>query len=169
MDWSAWKKALELYASTPELIAASIVSGIAIFWFAWRLRTHISKEHVAALNTQITSLEGRLQDPREDLRIAKEEQQRITKEVEVLRTENAKLVSEIKTLQATASQAQQASLTIIYNRASAIAVSINSIGQANTTLGSTLSVITDKLEATEGSDPASFSAKPALKITLDSG
>jgi hypothetical protein len=42
MDWQAWRKALELYVYTPELIYASIFVAIAIFGFAWWLRSHLS-------------------------------------------------------------------------------------------------------------------------------
>ena len=38
MDWQAWRKALELYVNTPELIYASIFVAIAIFGFTWWLR-----------------------------------------------------------------------------------------------------------------------------------
>jgi septal ring factor EnvC (AmiA/AmiB activator) len=53
MDWAAWKKALELYMSTPELIAASVVIVIAVFAFSWWLRGHIVRERIAAKDQQL--------------------------------------------------------------------------------------------------------------------
>jgi hypothetical protein len=53
VDWQAWRKALELYGNTPELIYASIFVAIAIFGFTWWLRSHISKERIAALQERL--------------------------------------------------------------------------------------------------------------------
>jgi hypothetical protein len=53
MDWQAWGKSLELYVNAPELIYASIFAAIAIFGFAWWLRSHISKERIAALQERL--------------------------------------------------------------------------------------------------------------------
>jgi hypothetical protein len=62
MDHSAWKKALELYMSAPELLAASIVVGIAIFAFAWWLRSHIAKERFELIRAQLDELNAKLAD-----------------------------------------------------------------------------------------------------------
>ena len=71
MDWQAWRKALELYLNTPELIYASIFVAIAIFGFTWWLRSHISKERIAALQ--------------EHLRLGKEGQEHIKNELDSLK------------------------------------------------------------------------------------
>jgi Tfp pilus assembly protein PilO len=60
MDWNAWKTALGLYMITPELIAASIIAGIAIFGFAWWLCSHIVKERLELLRSQRKDLERKL-------------------------------------------------------------------------------------------------------------
>jgi len=71
MHWQAWRKALELYLHTPELIVSSILIAIAIFGFAWWLRSHISKERIA-----------RLQDR---LRFGKQVQEHIANELDSLK------------------------------------------------------------------------------------
>ena len=71
MDWQAWRKALELYVNTPELIYASIFVAIAIFGFTWWLRNHIFKERLAALQ--------------ERLRLGKEGQEHIKNELDSLK------------------------------------------------------------------------------------
>ena len=62
MDRPAWKQALELYMSAPELLAASIVVGIAIFAFAWWLRSHIAKERFELIRAQLYDLNAKLAD-----------------------------------------------------------------------------------------------------------
>jgi hypothetical protein len=59
MDWPAWK-AFELYVSAPELLAASIVAGIAICAFTWWLRNHIIKERLELLRSQRDDLNAKL-------------------------------------------------------------------------------------------------------------
>jgi hypothetical protein len=53
MDWEAWKTALGLYVSTPELIGASVVIAVAIFSFAWWLRGHFTKGQTDALEQRL--------------------------------------------------------------------------------------------------------------------
>src|ERR1700756_502206 len=53
MDWQAWKTALGLYVSTPELMGASVVVAIAIFAFAWWLRGHFTQGQIKALGGQL--------------------------------------------------------------------------------------------------------------------
>jgi hypothetical protein len=68
MDWSAWKEAFEPYVSAPQLLAVSIVTGIAIFIvagiaifaFTWWLRSHIIKEHLELLRPQRDDLNAKL-------------------------------------------------------------------------------------------------------------
>ena len=57
--------------NTPELIYASIFVAIAIFGFTWWLRSHISKERIAALQ--------------EHLRLGKEGQEHIKNELDPLK------------------------------------------------------------------------------------
>jgi len=71
MDWQAWRKALVLYANTPELIYGSILVAIAAFGFAWWLRSRISKKRIAALHEQ--------------LRLGKQVQEHITNELQSLK------------------------------------------------------------------------------------
>src|SRR5436190_8178997 len=54
MNWDAWKTALALYVSTPELIAASVVAAIAIFTYAWWLRGQWAKDRIRALEDRLT-------------------------------------------------------------------------------------------------------------------
>ena len=58
MDWLGWKKTLELLQGNPELIAASVQFAIALFVFTWWLRSQIGTQHIAALNTQISTLQN---------------------------------------------------------------------------------------------------------------
>jgi hypothetical protein len=71
MDWQAWRKALELYLETPELIVASILVAIAIFGFAWWLHSHTSKERIATLQDR--------------LRLGKQVQEHITNQLDSLK------------------------------------------------------------------------------------
>jgi hypothetical protein len=64
MDWPAWKKAFEFYVSAPELWAASIVAGIAIAAFTWWLRSHIIKERLELLRSQLDDLNAKLAEGR---------------------------------------------------------------------------------------------------------
>jgi hypothetical protein len=160
-DWLGWKTTLRLLKEYPELIGASFQFAVAwgVLW--WSLSRLWDKGNISALNTRIAGLqdtiallEGELGRTREDLhttkdelRVAMESQLRIAKDIELLRADNAKLVPEIKQLQATSPKSEQARLTILHDGATEITVRINSIGQANTVLGSTLSNITRRLEA----------------------
>jgi hypothetical protein len=63
MDWQAWRNALELYAHTPELIYGTIFVTVAGFGFAWWLRSHISKNRIAALQERPCRMLGFGRDP----------------------------------------------------------------------------------------------------------
>jgi hypothetical protein len=146
MDWPAWKKALVLYVNTPELIGASvwIASGIvlvviAIASFVWWLRGHTAKEHEAALNTRIATLEGSLRERKD---AAQDALERITEEVDVLRTQNAKLTSTIKEMEKSKQPIPPQQLTVqlnlLSNTSATIAGHITSLSTANTELATAL-------------------------------
>jgi chromosome segregation ATPase len=174
IDPATWKTVQELYREEPLLLVPLVLIGLV----GWGLRTLIDKKEVASLKTRIEGLqdtnkhlEGELGRTREDhsaikeeLRLAKEEQERVTNELVSLRDENAKLVSEIRALQATAPQSQQEQLTVLYKGTSAISVHINAISQANTVVGSTLSTITHRLEATDLTLSSPTFTKPTLAL-----
>ncbi len=70
MDWQAWRNALELYAHTPELIYGTIFVTVAGFGFAWWLRSHISKNRIAALQERPCRMLGFGRDPGRYARLA---------------------------------------------------------------------------------------------------
>jgi hypothetical protein len=182
MEWSAWKKALELYVNTPELIAASIPIGMAIFGFAWWLRSHTGKQHVAALNTQIATLDAQNEDLQERLRHAREDagnakatQERIAGELKFVTSEVEQLKSIMQKPVPLQPHLQNIYISTLASGTSQLAVHMVSLTQANTTLGAKLSEITGKLEApgardhvrfTEGTD-RSDTPTPLKKIMLE--
>jgi hypothetical protein len=146
MDWPAWKKALTLYVNTPELIGASVwiasgivVAVIAIVGFVWWLRGHTGKEHEAALNTRIATLEGSLRDTKDAARDAHE---RITQVVDVLTAQNAELASTIKEMEKSKHPIPPQQLTVqlnlLSNTSATIAGNITSLSTANTELATAL-------------------------------
>jgi hypothetical protein len=90
MDAPGWKKFVELLQSNPELILGLAMIVVAVFAFAWWLRSHTGKEHIAALNTRIAALQ-------DGLGLAKDDYARLenifTKQIELLTAENASLGS----------------------------------------------------------------------------
>jgi hypothetical protein len=152
MDWSAWKKALELYDSTPELIAASIVIVIAVFGFAWWLRSHIGKERIASLQDANKHLVGELGRTREDLRLAKEDQGRVTKELVSIKDEKATMVSAFQSLSQSSKPLPSQQVFIFTNSSATIDRSLSNAQDANTAVDKQLSIITARLEATEEPD-----------------
>jgi DNA repair exonuclease SbcCD ATPase subunit len=190
MDWSAWKTALELWLKTPELIVASILVGLAVYGIAWKHRGHSAREREGTLRDSIASLErsgrdleGRLRECREDLsdakgelregiHQAKDDQQRITWEVEELRRENGRLRSTIKELEeelirATVDAEPRRPSVMkwvqvtrsVADRTDIIDRHLTALSTANTTLEGTLSDITKKLEIIEPSDNGKRSKK----------
>jgi hypothetical protein len=125
MDWQAWRKALELYVNTPELIYASIFVAIAIFGFTWWLRSHISKERIAALQ--------------ERLRLGKEGQEHIKNELDSLKQNVSLQETIINDLRSTGGVPR--TQVELLNSANATVVSaLADLEQANTNLGETLSL-----------------------------
>jgi hypothetical protein len=125
MDWQAWRKALELYVNTPELIYASIFVAIAIFGFTWWLRSHISKERIAALQ--------------EHLRLGKEGQEHIKNELDSLKQKVSLQETIINDLRSTGGVPR--TQVELLNSANATVVSaLADLEQANTKLGETLSL-----------------------------
>jgi len=168
-----WMKTPELIVASILILIA--VSGL-VWWLSrqWdkgtiaALNTRIATSQdthngqIAALNTQIASLEGRLGDTREDLGAAKEEvryyqegyrvatdkQEYITRQVEFLTAEITKQTSTIELLKATAPPVQQPQLTTLASSTATMAGNIGSLSQANTALGTTLTITARKLSIT---------------------
>jgi hypothetical protein len=123
MDWQAWRKALALYANTPELIYASILVAIAIFSFAWWLRNHISKERIAALE--------------ERLRLGKHVQEHITNELQSLKQKVSLQERTINAVRSTGG-VPRAQVELLSNANATVVNSLADLEQANTNLGLTL-------------------------------
>ena len=123
MDWQAWRKALALYANTPELIYASIFVTAAVFTFAWWLRSHISKKRIAAL-------QGRL-------RFSKQVQERITNEVQSLKQKVSLEETTISNLRSTGGVPRR-EIELLSSANATVVSSVTDLEQANTNLGLTL-------------------------------
>jgi hypothetical protein len=123
MEWQAWRKALVLYVNTPELIYASILVAIAIFGFAWWLRSHISKERIASVQ--------------ERLRLGKEAQEHVANELGSLKRKVSRQETIINDLRSTGGVPR--TQVELLSRANATVVSsLTNLEQANTNLGFTL-------------------------------
>jgi len=127
MDWQAWRKALELYANTPELIYATIFVTFAGFGFAWRLQSHISKNRIAALQ--------------ERLRLGKQVQEHITNELDSLKVNVSLQETIINDLRSTGG-VPRSQVELLSSANATVVSSLTNLEQANTNLGFTL-----KLEA----------------------
>jgi predicted negative regulator of RcsB-dependent stress response len=123
MDWQAWRKALALYANTPELIYGSILVAIAIFGFAWWLRSRISKKRLAALH--------------ERLRLGKQVQEHITNELQSLKQKVSLEETTIKNLRS-AGGVPRTQVELLSNANATVVSSLVDLEQANTNLGATL-------------------------------
>ena len=123
MDWQAWRKALALYANTPELIYASILVAIAIFDCAWWLRSHISKKRIAALQ--------------ERLRLGRQVQEHITNELQSLKQKVSLEETTIKNLRS-AGGVPRTQVELLSNANATVVSSLADLEQANTNLGATL-------------------------------
>ena len=128
MHWQAWRKALELYLHTPELVVASILIAIAIFGFAWWLRSHISKERIA-----------RLQDR---LRFGKQVQEHIANELDSLkltasRQEAIRQEAILHDLRSTGG-VPRSQVELLSSANAAVVRSLADLEQENTDLGLTL-------------------------------
>jgi hypothetical protein len=125
MDWQAWRKALELYLDTPELIVASIIMAIVIFGFAWWLHSHISKERIA-----------RLQDR---LRLGKQVQEHITNELQSFKLTVSRQEAILNDLHSTGG-VPRSQVELLSRANAAIISSLADLAQANTNLSLTLSL-----------------------------
>jgi len=123
MHWQAWRKALELYLHTPELVVASILIAIAIFGFAWWLRSHISKERIA-----------RLQDR---LRFGKQVQEHIANELDSLKLTASRQEAILHDLRSTGG-VPRSQVELLSSANAAVVRSLADLEQANTDLGLTL-------------------------------
>jgi hypothetical protein len=123
MDWQAWRKALALYANTPELIYTSILVATSIFGFAWWLGRHISKKRIAALQ--------------ERLRLGKQVQESITNELQSLKQKNSLQGTTINNLRSTGG-VRRTQVELLSSANATVLSSLTSLEQANTNLGSTL-------------------------------
>jgi hypothetical protein len=123
MDWHAWREALQLYVNTPELIYASIFVAIAIFGFAWWLRSRISKKRIAALV--------------ERLRLGKQLQEHITNELQSLKQKVSLEETTIKNLRS-AGGVPRTQVELLSNANATVVSSLADLEQGNTNLGLTL-------------------------------
>jgi len=125
MDWQGWRKALELYLNTPELIVASILVAIAIFGFAWWLHSHISKERIAALQDR--------------LRLGKQVQEHITNELDSLKQTVSRQEAILNDLRSTGG-VPRTQVELLSSANAAVVSSLADLEQANTNLGFTLTL-----------------------------
>jgi hypothetical protein len=123
MDWQAWRKALELYLETPRLIVASVLVVIAIFGFAWWLRSHISKERIATLQDR--------------LRLGKQLQEHITNQLDSLKLTVSRQEIIVNTLRSTGG-VPRSQVELLSSANAAVVSSLADLEQANTNLGFTL-------------------------------
>ena len=123
MDWQAWRKALQLYAYTPELIYASIFVIIAVFGFALWLGSHISKKRIEALH--------------ERLQLGKQVQEHITNELQSLKQKVSLEQTTISNLRSTGGVPRR-EVELLSSANATVVSSITSLEQANTNLGFTL-------------------------------
>ena len=120
MDWETWRKALQLYVHTPELIYASIFLTIVTFGFAWWIRSHISKKRIAALQ--------------ERLRLGRQVQEHITNELQSLKQKVSLEETTIKNLRS-AGGVPRTQVELLSNANATVVSSLADLEQANTNLG----------------------------------
>src|SRR5262245_35658450 len=123
MDWQAWRKALQLYAHTPELIYVSSFVIIAVFGFAMWLGSHISKKRIAALH--------------ERLQLGKQVQEHITNELQSLKQKVSLEETTISNLRSTGG-VRRREVELLGSANATVLSSLTSLEQANTNLGFTL-------------------------------
>jgi hypothetical protein len=125
MDWQAWRKALELYLETSELIVASVLVAIAIFGFAWWLHSHISKERIATLQDR--------------LRLGKQVQEHITNLLDSLTLTVSRQEATLNALRSTGG-VPRSQVELLSSANAAVVSSLADLEQANTNLGFTLTL-----------------------------
>jgi hypothetical protein len=123
MHWQAWRKALELYLHTPELIVASILIAIAIFGFTWWLHSRISKERIATLQDR--------------LRLGKQVQEHITNELDSLKLTASRQEAILDDLRSTGG-VPRSQVELLSSANAAVVSSLADLERANTNLGLTL-------------------------------
>jgi chromosome segregation ATPase len=173
----AWKKALELHLSNPELIwvsglivGALLTFAAACFVAGWLLRSHIGRERVATLKDQNANLERRLSEVKEKTSAAKAEQERIARNFEKQAAEIARLKTVVETATARQPPPQQPVqlyvtnlLTTVTSSTATLSDDLRSATHANTNLGVTLHEISSKLEGA-GKLEATADVLPAEKL-----
>ena len=118
-----WRKALEQYVDTPELIYASIFVAIAIFGLTWWLRSHLSKDRIAALQ--------------ERLRLGKEGQEHIQNELDSLKQKVSLQETIINNLRLTGG-VPRTQVELLHSANATVISSLADLEQANTNLGQSL-------------------------------
>jgi hypothetical protein len=125
MDWQAWRKPLELYLHTPQLIVASILLVTAIFGFAWWLHSYISKGRIATL--------------RDRLRLGKQVQEHITNQLDSLKLTISRQEAILHDLRSTGG-VPRSQVELLSRANAAVISSLADLERANTDLGLTLSL-----------------------------
>jgi hypothetical protein len=125
MDWQAWRKPLELYLHTPQLIVASILLMTAIFGFAWWLHGYISKGRIATL--------------RDRLRLGKQVQEHITNQLDSLKLTISRQEAILHDLRSTGG-VPRSQVELLSRANAAVISSLADLERANTNLGLTLSL-----------------------------
>jgi orotate phosphoribosyltransferase len=118
-----WRKALQLYVHTPELIYASILAAIVIFGFAWWLSSRYSKGHIDML--------------KEQLRFGKEKQEGFEKQLETLKREVSQQGMIINDLRS-AGGVPRTQVELLSNANARVVSALTNLKQANTSLSLTL-------------------------------
>lgn len=118
MDLAAWKAAWGIFMNDPIPFGAAV---IVLMGIAWWLRGFIAQERIAVLE--------------ERLRLAADEQKRVTDEVEKLKKEISELNKQIE---------GKLPLAALAVTTATVNGTIGDLELANTTLGTTLSVLPGK-------------------------
>jgi chromosome segregation ATPase len=180
----AWKKALDLHLSNPELIWVSGLIAVACFGAAWLLRSLIGRERVATLKDQNANLERRLSEAKEKTSAAEAEQERIARNLETMTgtvdqqtAEIARLKTVVETFLSQPPPQQPVQiwvtnlLTTVTSSTATLSDDLRSATHANTSLGVTLHEISSKLEGAgklEATADVMPEKKPPITLTAKS-
>lgn len=120
MDWQGWRKALELYVNTPELIYVTTFAMFVGFGFAWWLQSHVSKNRIAVLQ--------------ERLRLGKQVQEHITNQLDSLKVNVSLQETIINDLRSTGG-VPRSQLELLSSANATVVSSLTNLVQANTNFG----------------------------------